>query len=183
MRKITLGCVVHHFRERIKATLKPLQQVNGNLRRKGYFAIIRLIVAIILLCNLFTAIPITLAAPTLQITTASVTSVPSGQSFSYSFNYRCAGITENCLGTTLTDFLPSQLSWASSDVVLTSSTPDISNFSYTPATGKVLFTFISPLPAGNSGTLSLKVMFPNFTTPNGTVASNTATMSATNAGR
>ena len=183
MRKITSNYVIHQFGKKIQTTLKPLKRVKGNLRQKGFFVIIRLIVAIILLCNLFTAIPITLAAPTLQITkTASVTSVPSGQSFSYSFNYRCASITENCLGTTLTDFLPSQLSWASSNVVLTSSTPDISNFSYTPATGKVLFTFISPLPAGNSGTLSLKVMFPNFSTPNGTVASNTATMSATNAG-
>jgi uncharacterized repeat protein (TIGR01451 family) len=126
--------------------------------------------------------PVALAAPTLQINkSASVSTVPAGQTFSYSFSYRCASITENCLGATLTDVLPPELSSLASDVVLASSTPDIANYSYTPATRTVLFTFISPLPAGNSGTLTINVKFPNNTTPNNTVATNTATMSATNA--
>ncbi len=122
------------------------------------------------------------AAPILQITkSASVVTVASGQSFTYSFVYRCASITQDCLGTTLSDILPPELSGLAVDVSLAATTPDIASFSYTQATRTALFTFVSPLPAGSTGTVAINVKFPNYTTANGTVAVNTATLSATNA--
>jgi len=39
---------------------------------------------------------------------------------------------------------------------------------------RVQFVMITPLPAGNSGDLLINVRFSNGSTPNGTVASNTA---------
>src|SRR6202008_328969 len=39
---------------------------------------------------------------------------------------------------------------------------------------RVQFVMITPLPAGNSGDLLINVRFPNGSTPDGTVATNTA---------
>ena len=60
-----------------------------------------------------------------------------------------------------------------------SPTGDVAAINVTPNFGgsgrtRVQFVMISPLPAGNSGDLLVNVRFPNGSTPNGTVATNTA---------
>ena len=60
-----------------------------------------------------------------------------------------------------------------------SPTGDVAAINVTPnymGTGRtrVQFVMINPLPAGNSGDLLINVRFPNGSTPNGTVATNTA---------
>lgn len=96
----------------------------------------------------------------------------TGQTFGYRLTYRCNATVGNCLNAVVTDVLPAEVVFvsavATSDVASTS-TPSVGS------TGTVTFTMISPLPAGNSGDLIVNVRFPNGSTPNGTVATNTAT--------
>ena len=96
----------------------------------------------------------------------------TGQTFGYRLTYRCNATVGNCLNAVVTDTLPPEVVFVSavgtSDVAMTTA-PSPSS------TGTVTFTMISPLPAGNSGDLIINVRFPNGSTPNGTVATNTAT--------
>ncbi len=96
----------------------------------------------------------------------------TGQTFGYRLTYRCNATVGNCLNAVVTDVLPPEVVFvsaiATSDVASTA-TPAVGS------TGTVTFTMINPLPAGNSGDLIINVRFPNGSTPNGTVATNTAT--------
>ncbi|HEV7667588.1 MAG TPA: IPTL-CTERM sorting domain-containing protein [Thermoanaerobaculia bacterium] len=96
----------------------------------------------------------------------------TGQTFGYRLTYRCNATVGNCLNAVVTDVLPPEVVFVSavgtSDVASTT-TPSVNS------TGTVTFTMINPLPAGNSGDLIINVRFPNGSTPNGTVATNTAT--------
>ncbi len=96
----------------------------------------------------------------------------TGQTFGYRLTYRCNATVGNCLNAVVTDVLPPEVVFVSavgtSDVASTT-TPSVGS------TGTVTFTMVSPLPAGNSGDLIINVRFPNGSTPNGTVATNTAT--------
>ena len=100
----------------------------------------------------------------------------SGETFFYTLQYRCAGLTEDCLGTVITDPLPAGVEFVSllGSVHTTAET-------YNAGTHTVTFTFIDPLISGTTGEVRIEVRFPNGTTPNGTVANNTATISASNA--
>ncbi|MCS6845172.1 MAG: GEVED domain-containing protein [Caldilineales bacterium] len=108
-----------------------------------------------------------------------LTTVPAGNSFRYLINYAYASTTEDGRNITLVDYLDPDLSWAAEDVQL-QTTVHIASTSYDPGTGKVTFVFVDPLPAGSSGQLGILVRFPNGSTPNGTVADNTATIDGDN---
>ena len=126
-------------------------------------------------------------APTLEINKTiqdtsgnPISSIDSGVEFDYVMQYRCASTTEDCINATITDMLDSDLSWLSNEVDINDST-HIASSNFNTATGQVTWNFVSPLLAGSTGELRIRVRFPNGSTPNGTVATNTATMSADNA--
>ena len=100
-----------------------------------------------------------------------------GATFAYRLTYNCASTTGPCLGAQVVDLLPPEVAFVST--VPASPTGDVAGVTVTPNFGgsgrtRVLFTMISPLPAGNSGDLIVNVRFPNGTTPDGTLANNTA---------
>ncbi|MDX1998742.1 MAG: IPTL-CTERM sorting domain-containing protein [Thermoanaerobaculia bacterium] len=96
----------------------------------------------------------------------------TGATFGYRLSYRCNATVGNCLNAVVADTLPPEVVFVSA--VGTSDVASIS--SPAPgATGTVTFTMVTPLTAGNSGDLIINVRFPNGSTPDGTVATNTAT--------
>ncbi len=118
-----------------------------------------------------------IVAATLELTKSVSNSTPlSGQNFSYTLQYSCASITENCNGTYISDPLPPEVEFVS---LINSA--HISSSSYNPSTHTVTFTFIDPLLSGTTGQVEIIARFPNGNTPNGTVATNTANINATNA--
>ncbi len=96
----------------------------------------------------------------------------TGEVFSYILSYSCSLTSGDCTGGQIVDVLPPEVVFVSalgtSDVASISAPSVGSN-------GTVTFNMIDPLPAGNSGDLQINVRFPIGTTPDGTVASNTAT--------
>ena len=102
------------------------------------------------------------------------TQVPSGQQFTYRLSYSAASTTTDFHGVVLEDVLPPELSYISSQ-----GTAHTASITYTAATRTVRVVFIEPLPAGSTGQIDLNVMFKTGVTPDGTVATNTATLSAT----
>jgi len=108
--------------------------------------------------------------------TATVSSVVTGEEFIYTLQYSCTSLTEDCLGTVITDPLPPEVEF----IELVGSLHTASE-SYNAVTHTVTFNLISPLDAGTSGQVLVRVRFPNGETPNGAIASNTATISASNA--
>ncbi|BAO45571.1 GEVED domain-containing protein [Thiolapillus brandeum] len=96
----------------------------------------------------------------------------TGQTFSYILNYSCSLTSGDCVGGKIEDVLPPEVVFVSA-----LGTTDVASIT-APAVGSngtVTFNMIDPLPAGNSGDLQINVRFPIGTTPDGTVASNTAT--------
>jgi|CXWL01.1.fsa_nt_gi uncharacterized repeat protein (TIGR01451 family) len=96
----------------------------------------------------------------------------TGATFGYRLTYRCNATVGNCLNAVVSDTLPPEVVFVSA-----LGTSDVASIS-TPAvgsTGTVTFTMVTPLTAGNSGDLIINVRFPNGSTPDGTVATNTAT--------
>ncbi len=96
----------------------------------------------------------------------------AGQVFSYILSYSCSLTSGDCVGGQITDVLPPEVVFVNA-----LGTSDVASISApAPGTnGTVTFNMVSPLPAGNSGDLQINVRFPVGTTPDGTVASNTAT--------
>jgi uncharacterized repeat protein (TIGR01451 family) len=102
---------------------------------------------------------------------------PTGATFGYRLTYNCSSTSGPCLGAQVIDLLPAEVQQVST--VPASPTGDVAAINVTPnymGTGRtrVVFTMISPLPAGNSGDLLINVRFPNGSTPDGAVATNTA---------
>ncbi len=100
-----------------------------------------------------------------------------GASFGYRLTYSCSSTSGPCLNAEVVDLLPAEVQYLST--VPASPTGDVAAINVTPnymGTGRtrVQFVMITPLPAGNSGDLIVNVRFPNGSTPNGTVATNTA---------
>lgn len=100
-----------------------------------------------------------------------------GASFGYRLTYNCSSTSGPCLSAQVVDLLPPEVAYIST--VPASATGDVAGITVTPNFGgsgrtRVLFTLITPLPAGNSGDLIINVRFPNGSTPNGTVAINSA---------
>lgn len=108
----------------------------------------------------------------------ALTEVDSGQAFVYVLRYRCVGITSNCLNASVTDILPPELSYAAADVQMFG-TIHTTSTNYNPATGTATWTFVNPLLGGSTGELRLVVRFPPGITPDGTIATNQATISDT----
>ncbi len=118
-----------------------------------------------------------ITAASLQINKIASDATPlTGETVIYTIQYACSGLTDNCEGTVITDPLPPEVEY----VGLTGSVHTTSEI-YDAGSHTVTFTLVSPLNAGSSGQVQVMVRFPNGSTPNGTVASNTATISATNA--
>lgn len=100
-----------------------------------------------------------------------------GATFGYRLTYNCSSTSGPCLGAEVIDLLPPEVQFVST--VPASPTGDVAAIQVTPnymGTGRtrVRFDMIDPLPAGNSGDLIINVRFPNGSTPDGTVATNTA---------
>lgn len=110
------------------------------------------------------------------VKTASKTSVNTGETFTYTLQYRCASTTENCTGVVITDPLPPSVEY-----VGLSGSIHTTNEQYDSGNHTVTFTLDDPLTAGTVGEVVVNVRFPNGSTPNGTVANNTATISGANA--
>ncbi|MDZ4198203.1 MAG: hypothetical protein U1E27_02860, partial [Kiritimatiellia bacterium] len=104
-----------------------------------------------------------------------LTTVPSGQAFTYKLQYRAASTTSDFFGTYLTDILPPGIEYQS-----LVGTVHVASFSHNPATRELRVIFIDPLPAGSTGEIEVNVRFTPGTTLSGTVATNTATMDASN---
>lgn len=101
----------------------------------------------------------------------------TGQTFGYRLNYNCSSTSGPCLGAQVVDLLPLEVQFVST--VPASPAADVQTINVTPnfmgsGRTRVQFVLINPLPAGNSGDLLINVRFPAGSTPNGTVASNTA---------
>ena len=102
---------------------------------------------------------------------------PVGATFGYRLTYNCSSVSGPCLNAEVIDLLPPEVQQVST--VPASPTGDVAAITVTPNFGgtgrtRVRFQLITPLPAGNSGDLIINVRFPNGSTPNGTVAINTA---------
>jgi uncharacterized repeat protein (TIGR01451 family) len=130
----------------------------------------------LLCCLLLAAAMGTQGASVNLVKTVNKTNPLSGETFTYTLQYRCASTTEACNGVMITDPIPASLEYVS----LTGSI-HTTNEVYNSSTKTVTFTFVNPLPAGTTGQVTISVRFPNKITPNGTAATNTATMSASNA--
>ncbi len=100
----------------------------------------------------------------------------TGEDFIYTLQYSCSGTTDDCLGTFITDPLPPEVEFVS-----VSGSAHTTNESYDSGTHTVTFNFIGSILAGTTGEVQIVVRFPNGSTPNGTVATNVATIDATNA--
>ncbi|MBV9494841.1 MAG: hypothetical protein JOZ54_11395 [Acidobacteria bacterium] len=101
----------------------------------------------------------------------------TGATFGYRLTYNCSSTSGPCMNAQVVDLLPAGLTYEST--VPASPTGDVGAINVTNNFGgsgrtRVQFVMISPLPAGNSGDLIINVHFPNGTTPDGTVATNTA---------
>ncbi|MDA8020243.1 MAG: hypothetical protein MPN21_22630, partial [Thermoanaerobaculia bacterium] len=101
----------------------------------------------------------------------------SGATFSYRLTYSCNNTSADCSAARVVDLLPPEVDFV--DTIPATPTGDVSAINVTPnfmGTGRtqVEFVMIDPLPAGNSGDLLINVRFPNGSTPDGTVATNTA---------
>lgn len=105
----------------------------------------------------------------------NLTSVPSGQTFTYKLQYRAASTTTDFFGTTLTDVLPEGVEFQS-----LAGTVHVVSFTHNPATRELRVNFIDPLPAGSTGELEVNVRFTPGSTLPGTVATNTATLASSN---
>lgn len=101
----------------------------------------------------------------------------TGQTFGYRLTYNCSSTSGPCLNAEVVDLLPAEVQYVST--VPASPTGDVAAINVTPnfmgsGRTRVQFVMINPLPAGNSGDLLINVRFPNGSTPDGTVAVNTA---------
>ena len=124
------------------------------------------------------------AAPGLDITkSSSADVVESGETFDYRILVSCSSSTSDCVDATVIDVLPPELSSAASDVFLP---PVIGvDASYDEPSRTITWTFTNDLgggavglAAGSSVELLASVKFPPGSTPDSTVASNTAIFEA-----
>ncbi|HVJ62618.1 MAG TPA: hypothetical protein VM555_07885 [Tahibacter sp.] len=101
----------------------------------------------------------------------------TGQTFGYRLTYNCSSTSGPCLGAQVVDLLPPEVQFVST--VPASPTGGVAAINVTPnymgsGRTRVQFVLNNPLPAGNSADLLINVRFPNGTTPDGTIATNTA---------
>ncbi|HEY0781876.1 MAG TPA: hypothetical protein VGE98_05425, partial [Thermoanaerobaculia bacterium] len=111
------------------------------------------------------------------VQTDSGSTKQTGQQFGYRLTYNCSNTSGPCLNAEVDDLLPASVVFDST--VPASPTGDVAAINVTnnfmgSGRTRVQFVMINPLPAGNSGDLLINVHFPNGSTPDGTVATNTA---------
>jgi fimbrial isopeptide formation D2 family protein len=109
--------------------------------------------------------------------------VEAGQEFDYRILISCSSTTGDCADAVVTDVLPPELSGAATDVFIPPLVGVTST--YDQATRTVTWTFEDDLGGGDIGLttgstveLLVTVKFPAGSTPDGTVATNTATFAA-----
>jgi uncharacterized repeat protein (TIGR01451 family) len=134
-----------------------------------------LIAALVLVCAASSASAQPLLKSAIQVDPGNTK--PVGDTFGYRLTYNCSSTSGPCLGAQVIDLLPIEVQFIST--VPSSPTGDVAAINVTPNFGgsgrtRVQFVMINPLPAGNSGDLLINVRFPNGSTPDGTVATNTA---------
>ncbi len=144
----------------------------------GVVALLCFLLLVVAPSTAFAQVP----SPKMEVTKATVTSaIETGKPFEYILSYKCASITENCEGATLTDVLPPMLEYIPDSGTRTTHidrvefTPDLSG----ATGGTVTWVFKDPLPAGSTGILRFQAQFEPGTLP-GTIAENDASMQATN---
>jgi hypothetical protein len=113
----------------------------------------------------------------IQVDPGSPPSKQIGASFGYRLTYNCANTSGPCIGAQVVDLLPPEVQYISTVPASPGGagaalnvTPNFMGSGRT----RVQFVMANPLTAGNSGDLIINVRFPNGSTPDGTIASNTA---------
>ncbi len=101
--------------------------------------------------------------------------VNAGKTFTYGIAYSCAAVVGDCEDVVITDVLPAGIEYLSSLFDPT----QIVSISESPV-GTVKINFNAALKAGDSGELELNVRFKLGETPDGYVATNTATVAGSN---
>jgi uncharacterized repeat protein (TIGR01451 family) len=100
-----------------------------------------------------------------------------GEPFTFFLSYSCSSLSTPCVGATITDVIPPQLSRQVNDVRFQG---NFQSVNYDANTGTATFVLFSPLAAGTTAQVSISAQFPPGTAV-GTVAVNQGTMRASNA--
>ena len=141
--------------------------------------------AVFVLTALVVSTPSVVQAADLAISkSSSVDVVEAGEAFEYRILVSCSSATSDCIDAVVTDVLPIELSGALDDVFVA---PIVgADATYDDSTRTATWTFTNDLGGGNVGLSSgssleliLQVLFPAGSTPDGTVATNTARLTAT----
>lgn len=109
----------------------------------------------------------------------NLTEIPTGESFTLSLRYRCASTTMHCENVQVTSsVLPPELDGSR---VYPAGTSHVEAANYSSRDRVVTWDFVDPLPAGSTGELTLSLAFYNGSTPDNTIFTNVAAMTADNA--
>ena len=125
----------------------------------------------ILLLGLFILLGTNAQSQTIEVLsiTPSKTTVLTGEDYTYSIQYRCAGITGNCNGQKLCLTVPTEIAHG----VLLFGDAAVSNSSYDAGTREACWT-MGVLSTGRTGEVTLSLRFRENFTPNNTTATLTA---------
>lgn len=113
----------------------------------------------------------------ISINSGGVTSVPTGQEVCFDVSYTWSSTTQDLNGAKIEVPVPIPLAGDVVGDVGVFNSPHIASSAYNPATRKITWTMIDPLPAGSSGTVKFCVHFANGTTTNGANVTITPTIS------
>lgn len=119
--------------------------------------------------------PILSTAQTLTVSkSVDNSTVLSGEDITFTIQYACPDIENDCNDVTIVDVLPPELEFVSA-------TGSVHTTGYTQSGNTITFDFGPTLAAGSTGEVLIKARFPNGTTPNNTSINNTATIDGSNA--
>ncbi len=162
--------------------------MNPLISRPSFFSTRWLRVAAIGVITLIISDPVapTVAAPSLSTSSTDIlqaemsvdltqASIRDYQVMKFRILYNCVSTTTDAQGATMTDILDPNL-----EVVGLIGSVHTTGSNYNASTNTVTFTFKGPLPAGSSGEVFIQARFKG-TTPEGTLITNNATFSASNA--
>ena len=112
--------------------------------------------------------------------TVSSASAPIGTSVVYSLALDCFSTTDGCLGVSITDQLPAGLSFAG--FVPSAPAPSFATWGYDAASRVLTIDLVAPLASGSTPTISYAATITaDGSVVDGTVLTNTATITASNA--
>lgn len=101
-------------------------------------------------------------------------SIANYESVRFRIRYNCASTSQSATAAVITDVLDPNL-----ELVSLQGSAHTTDTSFDTATRTAKFTFVSPLPAGSTGEVFVQARF-KYTTPDKTVANNTAVFTASN---